>query len=99
MRGREHRRRANCRTFFTQVTTSRENRNKLLNDAHSYENQVLNQAGAQATSITNAAAADRARFVESITAEAKRFNDLLPQYQANPACSRSMTFLQAVGRV
>src|ERR1017187_5192814 len=87
------------RDVFNLVTTARENRNKLLNDAHSYESQVLIQAGAQATSITNAAAADRARFVESITAEAKRFNDLLPKYESNPNLFAQQTFLQTVGQV
>jgi modulator of FtsH protease HflK len=81
---------------FSMVTTARENRNKLLNDAHSYENQVLNQSGAQATSVTNAAAAERVRYVESITAEAKRFGDLLPQYKLNPNLFEQMTFVQAV---
>jgi len=81
---------------FSMVTTARENRNKLLNDAHSYENQVLNQSGAQATSVTNAAAAERARYVQAITAEAKRFGDLLPQYQANPDLFAQMTFVSAV---
>ncbi len=84
---------------FAQVTTARENRNKALLDAHSYENQVLNQSGAQATSITNAAAAERARYVDSITAEAKRFGDLLPQYQSNPGLFAQMTFVQAMGQV
>ena len=55
-------RRASCKAVFDQVTTSRENRNKALNDAHSYENQVLNQSGAQATSITNDAAAASAQL-------------------------------------
>jgi membrane protease subunit HflK len=87
------------RDVFSQVTTARENRNKLLNDAHSYESQVLIQAGAQATSITNAAAANRARYVESITAEAKRFNDLLPKYESNPNLFVQQTFLQTVGQV
>ena len=87
------------RDVFSQVTTARENRNKLLNDAHSYESRVLIQAGAQAASITNAAAADRARFVESITAEAKRFNDLLPKYENNPNLFAQQTFLQAVGQM
>jgi modulator of FtsH protease HflK len=81
---------------FAQVTTSRENRNKLLNDAHSYENQVLNRSGAEATSITNAAAAERARYVEAINAEAKRFGDLLPQYKLNPDLFVQMTFVSAV---
>jgi membrane protease subunit HflK len=81
---------------FTLVTTSRENRNKALLDAHSYENQVLIQSGAQATSITNAAAAERVRYVQSINAEAKRFGDLLPQYQANPDLFVQMNFVAAV---
>jgi membrane protease subunit HflK len=87
------------KSVFDQVTTARENRNKALLDAHSYENQVLNQSGAQATSVTNAAAAERARYVDSITAEAKRFNDLLPQYRANPNLFAQMTFVQAMGQV
>jgi modulator of FtsH protease HflK len=82
---------------FTRVTTARENRNKVLNEAHSYENQVLSQSGAQASSITNAAAADRARFVESITAEAKRFSDLLPKYESNPGLFAQQTLVQMMG--
>jgi membrane protease subunit HflK len=84
---------------FTRVTTARENRNKLLNDAHSYENQVSLQAGAQAASITNAAAADRARYVDSITAEAKRFNELLPKYESNPSLFAQQTLVQMMGPV
>ena len=82
---------------FAQVTTSRENRNKLLNDAHSYESQVLIQSQAEAASITNAAATATGNYVKSINAEAKRFNDLLPQYRMNPNLFAQQTFLQAVG--
>jgi modulator of FtsH protease HflK len=84
---------------FSRVTSARENRNKLLNEAHSYENQVLSRAGAQAASITNAAAADRARYVESITAEAKRFSDLLPKYESNPGLFAQQTLVQAMGPI
>ncbi|MGD0252700.1 MAG: protease modulator HflK [Verrucomicrobiota bacterium] len=84
---------------FTRVTTARENRNKLLNYAHSHENQVLSQSGAQAASITNAAAADRARYVDSITAEAKRFNELLPKYESNPSLFAQLTLVQMMGTV
>jgi membrane protease subunit HflK len=81
---------------FDQVITARENRNKLLNEAHTYESQTLNQSSAQATSITNAAAAERARSVDAITADAKRFAALLPQYQANPSLFVQQTFVQAM---
>jgi membrane protease subunit HflK len=87
------------RDVFSQVTSARENRNKILNDARSYENQVLSQAGAQASSITNAAAADRARYVQSITAEAKRFSDLLPKFESNPSLFAQVTLVQAMGPI
>jgi membrane protease subunit HflK len=84
---------------FAEVTTARENRNKLLNTVHSYENQVLLRSGAQAASITNAAAADRARYVDSITAEAKRFNELLPKYESNPSLFAQQTLVQMIGPI
>jgi modulator of FtsH protease HflK len=87
------------KAVFDQVTTSRENRNKALNDAHSYENQVLNQSGAHATSITNEAATASANYVKSINAEAKRFSDLLPQYQTNSSLFVQMTFVQTMEHV
>jgi membrane protease subunit HflK len=70
---------------FSQVTTARENRNKLLEDAKSYENSVLSGADARAVTITNLAVADRDNYVKSLKAEAKRFTDLLPQYEKYPA--------------
>jgi membrane protease subunit HflK len=69
---------------FSQVTTARENRDKLLIDAQSQRNQVLSQAGANAVTITNLAAADRDNYVKSLIAEAKRLPDLLPQFTNHP---------------
>ncbi len=82
---------------FSQVTVARENRNKLLNDARSYENQVFNQSGARATSVTNEAATASANYVKSITAEARRFGDLLPQYRTNSDLFVQQTFVRAMG--
>jgi modulator of FtsH protease HflK len=87
------------RDVFSQVTTARENRNKLLNEAHSYENQVLSQSGAQASTITNEAVAVRARQVQSITAEAKRFADLRPKYESNPDLFVQYALVQAMGPI
>jgi len=84
---------------FSQVTDARENRNKALIDAHSYENQITNSAGAQAVSIIDRAEADRTNFVASITAEAKRFGDLLPQYEGNPNLFAQMMLVQTMGQV
>jgi modulator of FtsH protease HflK len=84
---------------FSQVTEARENRNKALIDAHSYENQITNNAGAQAVSIVDRAEADRTNYVASITAEAKRFSDLLPGYETNRNLFAQMTLVQTMGQV
>jgi membrane protease subunit HflK len=86
-------------TVFSQVTDARENRNKALIDAHSYENQITNSAGAQAVAIIDRAEADRTNYVASITADSRRFSDLLPQYQANPGLFAQQTLVQTMGQV
>jgi modulator of FtsH protease HflK len=85
--------------IFSQVTASRENRNKLLIQAQDYTNRILSQASAQAVSLTNAAATASANYVKSINAEAKRFSDLLPYYQGNPSLFVQQTFVQTMGQV
>jgi modulator of FtsH protease HflK len=87
------------RDVFSQVTTARENRSKLLNEAHSYANQILSQSGAQASTITNEAVAARARQVQSVTAEARRFADLRPKYESNPDLFVQQTLVQAMGPI
>jgi membrane protease subunit HflK len=87
------------KSVFDQVTIARENRNKLITAAHSYENQVLNQSSGQAASITNEAATASGNYVKSINAEARRFGDLLPEYKSNPSLFRQSAFLQTVGTV
>jgi len=84
---------------FSQVTTARENRNRVLNEAHSYENQVTNRAGAQAETIINEAQSARARYVESLTAEANRFQGLLSKYEGNPALFEQQTLIAAMNGI
>src|ERR1700722_9746517 len=87
------------KTVFDQVTEARENRNKALIDAHSYENQVTNNAGAQAVPIIDRAEADRTSYVASITAEAKTFSDLLPGYETSRNLFAQMALVQAMSQV
>ncbi|HEY5297008.1 MAG TPA: protease modulator HflK [Verrucomicrobiae bacterium] len=70
--------------IFARVIEARQNRDKALLNAHSYENQITNAADAQASTITNEAESARTRYVESLKGEAKRFAALLPKYQSNP---------------
>ncbi len=85
--------------IFAQVTAARENRNKVLNDAHSYENQVLNYASGQAATIVAEGQSARARYVELLTAEAKRFSDLLPKYESNPGLFEQQTLITAMSGI
>jgi membrane protease subunit HflK len=85
--------------FFDQVTTARENRNKVLYDAHSHENQVTNNAAAQAFTITNLAISGRSRYVQSLEADAKAFSALLPNYKVNPDLFEQQQLVQMMGNV
>ena len=84
---------------FAQVTTARQNYDKLINDAQSKTNQILNEAGAQATSITNAAESARIRFVTGVESDAEAFTKLLPRYQADPRLFAQMELAKAMTQI
>ncbi len=84
--------------IFDQVTEARQNRNKLLDDAHSYENQVTNTADAQASAIINEARSASVLYVQSVQADAKAFSDLLPNYLINPGLFEQQQLVQTMGQ-
>ena len=86
-------------SVFDQVTDARENRQKALIDAHSYENKMTNDAGALAVSIIDVAEADRTNYVASITADASAFTNILAQTAGNPGLFAQMTFVKTMGEV
>ena len=69
---------------FAAVTTARQNRDKLINNALGEQNRIFSQAGATASSVTNAAESARTRFVTGIQSDAEAFRALLPKYEGNP---------------
>ena len=83
--------------IFDRVTEARENRNKVLYEAHSYENQVTNNATAQAFTITSLAVSARSRYVQSLEADAKAFSALLPNYKINPDLFEQQQLVQVMG--
>ena len=83
---------------FDQVTAARQNQNKVLDDAHSYENQATNSADAQASTIINQARSAQTRYVQSLQADAKAFSALLPNYEINPGLFRQQELVQAMGQ-
>jgi modulator of FtsH protease HflK len=85
--------------IFDQVTEARENRNQVLDQAHSYENQATNNADAQASATINEARSASVLYVQSVQADAKAFSDLLPNYKINPDLFKQQELVQAMGQV
>lgn len=84
--------------IFDKVTEARQNRNKVLDDAHTYENQVTNSADAQASAIINEAQSASVLYVQSVQADAKAFSDLLPNYLINPGLFEQQQLVQVMGQ-
>jgi membrane protease subunit HflK len=87
------------KNVFAMVTTARQNRDRLINDALSKENQILSEAGAQAASITNAAESERTRYVTAIESDAAAFTKLLPNYESNPNLFAQMELSKTMAQV
>ena len=86
------------KSIFDQVTEAEQNRNKLLDDAHSFENQVTNSAAAQGSAAISEARSARARYVQSVQADAKAFSALLPNYLINPSLFEQQKLVQVMGQ-
>jgi modulator of FtsH protease HflK len=84
--------------IFDKVTDARENRNQVLDEAHSYENQVTNNADAQAAAKIQEAFSSSSNYVAQVQADAKAFTDLLPYYKINPALFRQEELVQMMGQ-
>ena len=84
---------------FAMVTTARQNRDKLINDALSEQNRIASQAGANAASITNAAESARTRYVTAIESDAGAFTELLPKYASNPNLFAQLELAKAMTQI
>jgi membrane protease subunit HflK len=84
---------------FAQVTTARQNRDKVYSEALSEQNRILSQAGANASSITNAAESARVRFVTSVQSDAQAFTNLLPRYLKDPRLFTQIALSEAMSEV
>jgi modulator of FtsH protease HflK len=84
--------------IFNKVTDARQNRSKVLDEAHTYENQVTNNADAQAAAIINQAQSASVRYVQNLQADAKAFSDLLPNYRVNPDLFKQIELVRTMGQ-
>ena len=84
--------------IFNQVTEARQNRDKVLNDAHTSEFQKTNSADAQAAAIIYEAISESSNYVATVQADAKAFSDLLPNYLVNPGLFEQQLLVQTMGQ-
>jgi membrane protease subunit HflK len=84
---------------FDAVVAAGQNRNKVLNEAHSYENQVTNQAGATGVATIDLAESARARLVNDMASQAARFQEILPNYRTNSMLFVQSRFNESMSRV
>jgi modulator of FtsH protease HflK len=83
--------------IFNQVFEARQNRTKVLYDAHTYENLQTNNAIAAAANIINLAQSAKFNYVTNLVAEKQAFSDILPLYNANPSLYMQQTFVRRIG--
>jgi len=83
---------------FANVLKAEISRNKVLNDARSQENQLLSKATADSKSRINLAESDRARLVAEVSSRAEQFQELLPQFHANPTLFVQQRLNETLGR-
>jgi len=84
---------------FAQVTTARQNRDKVYSEALGEQNRILSQAGAEAQSVTNAAESARVRYVSSVESDAEVFTNLLPRYQSDPRLYMQLELAKTMAEV
>jgi modulator of FtsH protease HflK len=83
---------------FDQVTEARQNRTRILDDAHSSENQITNSANAQAAALVSEARSARVLYVQSVQADARAFSDLLTNYDINPSLFKQQKLVEVMGQ-
>jgi len=72
------------RPDFERVLAALVNRDKLMNEAKSYENKTISQGRSEAAVRVNGGITESNLMVQFVAAEAQRFNELLPAYRRNP---------------
>jgi len=82
--------------FFRDVASAREDKDRLINEAHAYRNEVLPIARGQALEQIRQAEAENKERVDRATGEADRFTALLRTYQRARNVTEMRLFLEAV---
>ena len=80
---------------FEDAIRAREDKQRLINEAEAYSNEVIPRARGAAARLLQEADAYHAEKVAKAKGDTERFNQLLVEYEKNPAITRKRLYLEA----
>lgn len=84
---------------FQDVVRSREDEQRLKNEAESYANDIIPRARGAAARMSEEANAYKARVIAEATGDASRFTQILQAYQQAPDVTRERLYLETMESV
>lgn len=84
---------------FEDAIMAREDRERIINEAHAVRNELIPSARGDAARIEEEAAAYAFRVVQGARGDTARFNALLAEYQNAPGVTRTRLYLDTMERV
>jgi membrane protease subunit HflK len=80
---------------FEDAIRAREDKQRLINEAEAYSNEVIPKARGAASRLLQEAEAYEAEKTAKAKGETERFDQLLVEYEKNPAITRKRLYLEA----
>ncbi len=84
---------------FSDVVKSREDKERLVNEAETYSNGILPQARGASARMLEEAQAYRSRVISKAEGETNRFNSIRREYEKAPEVTRERLYLETIENV
>jgi len=84
---------------FRDVTSAREDRNRLINEAHGYRNEKLPQVRGQSQQMIRQAEAHQTERINRARGEADRFLSLLKEYEKNRQVTETRLYVETMEEI
>jgi membrane protease subunit HflK len=84
---------------FKDVASAKEDKSKLINEAHGYRNEILPKAKGKAAQITNDAIAYRESKIIQAQGDASRFSQMLAQYKMAQDVTKKRLYLEMMEEI
>lgn len=84
---------------FSDVVKSREDRERLINEAETYANGILPQARGEAARALEEANAYKSQVISKAEGEASRFSQIRAQYEKAPEVTKKRLYLETMEQV